>query len=154
MEIASDRRYEFDLTPAELWAEATQVESYRTWWPWLRRLDGASFEPGARWHCSVQPPLPYRVRFSVQIDEVQPHSLLRASVGGDIRGHARLEVSATPTGCQARLVSELAPRQGVLQAMALLARPLARFGHDWVLDHGARQFSEAVHTTVDTDPSV
>lgn len=151
MRIASDRCYEFGLAPAALWESATQVDQYRAWWPWLHQLDGARFELGSVWECSVRPPLPYAVRFTLTLEEVREPSLAVAAIGGDIVGSARLEVTEVAGGSQARLVSDLAPRNGFLQAVAMLARPVARFGHDWVLDHGARQFSEAVQGEVDPD---
>jgi len=47
------------------------VEDYQTWWPWLRHCDAESFEPGARWTCVVQPPLPYSLRFRITLDEIE-----------------------------------------------------------------------------------
>jgi hypothetical protein len=49
-------------------------------------------------------------------------------------------VTQTDGGCEARLQSRLVPANQVLRAIATLARPVARFGHDWVLDTGLRQF--------------
>jgi hypothetical protein len=43
-------------------------------------------------------------------------------------------------GCTATLRSSLAPGNTILQQVSRFAAPLARFGHDWVLDTGARQF--------------
>jgi hypothetical protein len=34
----------------------------------------------------------------------------------------------------------LAPGNLTLRLMSRVAAPIARFGHDWVLDSGARQF--------------
>ena len=151
MRIASDRRYEFALAPTDLWDLATQVDQYQAWWPWLARLDGARFEVGSEWTCSVRPPLPYAVRFTLTLEEVTAPSLAVAAIGGDILGSARLEVREVPGGSEARLVSDLAPRHGLLQAVARLAMPVARFGHDWVLDRGAHQFGAALDTSVDPD---
>ena len=44
------------------------------------------------------------------------------------------------SGCRATLSSTLAPGNRLLRMMSRLAAPMARFGHDWVLDSGARQF--------------
>jgi len=38
------------------------------------------------------------------------------------------------------LVSELTPTNAVLRAVSQFAAPVARFGHEWVLDTGLRQF--------------
>jgi len=139
--VRSDRRYRFALPPDELWEVATSVDGYRSWWPWLRRFDGAAFAAGQVWACVVQPPLPYAVRFAIALDEVEAPALVRATITGDIEGSAALEVTAAPGGCEARLVSHLSPANSVLRAAARLARPVVRFGHDWVLDTGARQFT-------------
>jgi len=95
---------------------------------------------GEVWLCEVQPPLPYALRFRVRLDEVEPARLVRATVDGDIVGSAHLELTDRPEGCRARLTSELAPRHRVLRAVARVAAPVARYGHDWVLDTGAGQF--------------
>ena len=38
------------------------------------------------------------------------------------------------------LHSSLAPGNSALRLISRVAAPLARYGHDWVLDSGARQF--------------
>ena len=43
-------------------------------------------------------------------------------------------------GCIATLHSSLAPGNTALRLVSRFAGPIARFGHDWVLDSGARQF--------------
>jgi hypothetical protein len=40
----------------------------------------------------------------------------------------------------ASLHSSLAPGNAALRLVSRFAAPIARFGHDWVLDTGARQF--------------
>jgi hypothetical protein len=140
MDVRSDRRYRFGVPPEALWPVLTAVEQYRTWWPWLRRFDGGPFAAGERWSCLVQPPLPYSLRFSIALHEVVPCRLATAAIEGDITGEARLELSATDDGCEARLVSHLAPANQLLRAIATVARPVAQLGHDWVLDTGLRQF--------------
>ena len=140
MEVRSDRRYRFPVGPEELWPVLTRVEDYRSWWPWLRGFDATSFEAGQAWTCVVQPPLPYTLRFRIVLDAVDPERGAAATVDGDIVGDARLQLTATDDGCEARLVSHLSPANQVLRAVALVARPVARLGHDWVLDTGLRQF--------------
>lgn len=144
MLVRSDRRWSFAMSSGELWGEIRNVDAYRSWWPWLGGFDGRSFEPGVRWACIVQPPLPYALRFTVALDEVVAPSLVTATIAGDIVGEARLELTDRTRGCEARLVSALAPGNRVLRAVATVGRPMVRFGHDWVLDTGARQFASHV----------
>jgi uncharacterized protein YndB with AHSA1/START domain len=140
VDICSDRRFRFDVERAEVWTAITCTEQYRNWWPWLREFDGRTFEEGARWSCVVKPPLPYRLRFDVVLIEVFEHDIVRARIEGDITGWAELTAVDRDDGCELRLVSELSPASGPLRLVARVARPVAAFGHDWVLDSGVRQF--------------
>ena len=140
MQIRSDRRHAFTVPPAALWAAMEQVDAYRDWWPWLRHFDAAGLAAGTTWLAIVQPPLPYRLQFELHLDEVDAPRSVSATVTGDIAGNARLEITATPEGSELHLLSELEPTNAVLRAVANVAAPIARFGHEWVLDTGLRQF--------------
>ena len=140
MLVRSDRRHRFDVGSAELWAALRETSRYASWWPWLRSFEANDLVVGDVWRCTIQPPLPYSLRLTIRIDEVVEGELVRATVGGDIVGSARVEICARGEGSEARLVSELAPANRMLRTVARMARPVVRFGHDWVLDTGARQF--------------
>ena len=140
MRFESDRRYQLPVSPTELWAALTRLDRYQLWWPWLREFDAQLLAGDETWDCLVQPPLPYRVRFAVALEEVTAPTTVRASITGDVVGQARLDIVEQPDGSEARLVSHLEPGNGFLRAVARLAAPVVRYGHDWVLDTGARQF--------------
>jgi uncharacterized protein YndB with AHSA1/START domain len=140
VDVRSDRRYRFEIEPEELWPLMVQVEAYRRWWPWLRACDATAFETGEQWTCVVQPPLPYSLRFRVTLDEIDPGRFVAATIDGDITGTARIDVTAADAGSELRLVSRLAPHNGLLRAISAVARPIAQLGHDWVIDTGLRQF--------------
>jgi uncharacterized protein YndB with AHSA1/START domain len=144
MELASDRRYHVRATPEDVWSALAATEEYQRWWPWLREFEATGLEAGYEWRCRVRPPLPYTVRFTIVLDEVDAPSTVSARIKGDIIGTARVELSERDGGCEIRLTSALTPRGRVVRIMADVARPLARLGHDWVLDTGARQFASAV----------
>ena len=146
MEVRSDRTFSFPVEPAALWTALTSVDRYQSWWPWLRRFDGTSFTEGARWRCAVRAPLGYPVRFEVVLSDVVAGRSATATVSGDIAGPARLEVRpADGGGSRLRLQSTLASKRWLLRAIARLAPPVARFGHDRLLATGVRQFrSEAL----------
>jgi uncharacterized protein YndB with AHSA1/START domain len=141
VEIASDRRYRFPTERAAVWAALGDVEAYRRWWPWLRRFEADGLRPGAVWRCLVQPPLPYSVRFDLTLHHVVEPERVEAEVGGDVAGTAIIELSEHDDGgCGLRLRSTLHPATRRLAAVAVVAAPVVRFGHDWLLDTGARQF--------------
>jgi len=141
VEVRSERRFEFDAAPPALWAVLGSVEDYPRWWPWLRRFDARALAPGELWRCTVKPPLPYVVRFTIRFDEVEVERRIDAVVGGDIEGPAQLLIEPSAGGSAVTLTSSLRPTHTVLKAAALLGRPLVRYGHDWVLDIGAGQFA-------------
>ena len=123
--------------------------AYQQWWSWLRIFNADALAQGEEWRCEVQPPLPYAVRFVVRIEEVDAPMVVTARVQGDVVGTARLTLEEHPNGCVAVLASSLAPGNRTLRLVSRLAAPLARFGHDWVLDSGAGQFvARAVVSTV------
>ena len=90
----------------------------------------------------VQPPLPYQVRFTIDLDEVEAPVSARGTVSGDIEGWAQLVIGPHAEGSDVRLTSELAPTNGFLRLAGRLAGPVVRFGHDWGLDAAVRQFRE------------
>jgi hypothetical protein len=139
--LHSDRRYRFPFSDAQLWERIDDVPSYPTWWPWLREFDGRRLVRGEVWHCTVQPPLPYRVRLAIRLDDVMPPRSVTATITGEIVGRATLTISPAEDGCAARLQADLGPDKQALRALAVALRPLVRYGHNWVLDTGARQFA-------------
>lgn len=140
MLVRSDRRFRFGAEPDEVWRAISKVEEYRSWWPWLRRFDANSVAEGERWPCTIRPPMPYALHFTVELQEVVAPERIHATVTGDITGEARVTLTAVDGGSEVRLVADLAPANGPLRTVATLAPWLARFGHDWVLDTGFRQF--------------
>lgn len=146
MQLESDRRFRFPVPPEAFWAAAGATGEYTRWWPWLRTFDGRGLVAGDRWRCTVRPPLRYTVRFTVHLEEVVAPEVIVASVAGDIAGWARLAVVPEPDGCEVHLTSALSPESRVFGVVALLAGPLLRRGHDWILDTGADQFARRALT--------
>lgn len=140
MHVRSDRRYRFDVPPDAVWDALAGVDDYRSWWPWLRRFDAHGLVPGARWTCTIRPPLPYALQLEVTIEDAHRPERITATVTGDVRGDASVELEPDGAGCTVRLRSSLAPSGQPLRTIARLTPWLARFGHDWVLDTGLRQF--------------
>ena len=138
----SERRATFAEPPEVVWAALTDIGAYQRWWPWLTELEGDGFEPGATWRCHVRPPLPYTLRFHLHLEEVEAPRFAVATISGDIEGHASVDLAAGPDGTDLRLVSVLQSATRTLRLLADLGPPIVRFGHDWVLDTGLRQFRE------------
>jgi hypothetical protein len=163
--ITTDHRYELPLGLETVWSLINGVERYPSWWPWLRQFEGGGLSVGDEWRCTVQPPVPYVVRFRVLIDHVEPPSFVRAQVLGDVVGDATLTLEPATVeaangngvgaaGCVALLHSSLAPGNTALAVVSRFAAPVARFGHDWVLDSAAQQFiARAIEPALGDAPS-
>jgi Polyketide cyclase / dehydrase and lipid transport len=139
--------YTVGLAPEALWGRMGDVDEFQRWWPWLQRFSGGPPATGSTWECTVRPPVPYRVRFVVHLDEVVAERRIRATVSGDVAGSARVELAPAPAGTELTLWSALEPHSRLLRAMGTLAPRLARRGHDWVLTRAALDFPEPVVAT-------
>lgn len=142
--VHSDRWYDVDADRQTVWAAFGATDQYRRWWPWLTEFEGGALARGEHWRCAVSPPLPYVVRFTVTLEDLEQERWIHALVDGDITGSAMLElIDGDDSGpCRIHLRSDLAPSHRVLRMVAGAAAPVVRRGHDWVLDTGARQFRQ------------
>ena len=144
VDIHSDRRFEFDHDRATVWNALTHVERYPIWWPWLE-CDGVALAEGERWTCRVDPPLIYALDFELHVAEVVDERLVRAELTGDLVGVRTVDARRRRRRrCVVRLESTLAATAGPARLVARFAGPIARLGHDWVLDSGARRFRSAL----------
>ena len=140
MRLRTHREISFPFGADELWKRIAAVERFPNWWPWLRTFDGQHLRAGETWECTVQPPLPYTVSFTVTIDEIVVGQSIRAHVHGDIEGTAELHLSPASDGCQARLATDLTPHKPSLRALSLAGLSIARFAHNRLVDAGIHQF--------------
>jgi hypothetical protein len=135
-----DRTWTFDVPPDALWAALARTDDYPRWWPWLRELSGDGLVPGGRTECVVRAPIPYTLRFTVVVGELEPGRRVDAVVEGDLAGPARLEVDGDGAGSRVRLLWEVDLRPPALRAAARVGRPVMEWGHDWVVANGVEQF--------------
>ena len=91
-------------------------------------------------HVVIQAPLPYQLRCTVRVTDAVTDERLVTVVDGDLYGPARLELSPTADGCDARLVWELDLRAPLLRSMAVVARPAMAWAHDRIVERGLVQF--------------
>jgi uncharacterized protein YndB with AHSA1/START domain len=135
-----ERSWELDVTPERFWDTIARTEEYSTWWPWLRQFDAEGMTEGARWRAVIQSPLPYVLRVELLLDEVVPCERLAATVSGDLEGHAGLTLAPVAGGAAIDVEWHMRPRSRAMQLAAVVARPLLRWSHEWVLARGLEQF--------------
>lgn len=129
------------LAPTEVWTAIGDVAAFRSWWPWLEEFDGTTLRVGETWRCAVRPPLPYRVAFQVHLEEIVVERAIVAAVYGDVCGSARVDIVPLGSGSEIRLTAALSPASSSLRFVLRWMAPVARFGHDWVISSGLREFA-------------
>jgi uncharacterized protein YndB with AHSA1/START domain len=144
-----DRAWVFEVPPAELWEALSRTECYPQWWTGLHGFESDGLAEGARTRCTVSPPLPYSLRFTVTVDRVEPARRVDASVTGDLAGDAFLAIAPHPDGSQARMAWTVEVQSRILRAAAAVGRPVMQWGHEWVVNTGIDQFRR---TALQEDP--
>lgn len=139
--LRTDRRYPLDGPPQRAWDALTRVEEYQRWWPWVRRFDARALAPGARWQAKIRVPMPWSLRFTLDIDAVEAPERVDATISGDIEGTATITLEPDGTDAVIHLRADLAPRHRLLRAVNRLAPSVSRRLHDRVVDKAFRQFA-------------
>jgi uncharacterized protein YndB with AHSA1/START domain len=135
-------RFDFPVTPTELWDALLRLDQFESWWGWLGDLtvDGPGLHTGSRLHGTVAPPVPYRMHVDVELRRCVPERLIDASVTGDLRGDAHLRIQPCREGTVTDVAWSLEMRQVPMRLAARVAYPLLRWGHDRVVDATVRGF--------------
>jgi hypothetical protein len=149
VELVTHKALHFAHDRATVWAAMADVGSYRQWWPWLRDFDAEALATDAVWRCTVRAPVGYTVSFRIAFTRVIDASLVEARVSGDIAGGAELTLRDGEKHCEVVVRSNLQPESRFLRILSNTVPPVARYGHDWVLATGARQFEQRALATSD-----
>jgi hypothetical protein len=134
--IEYDATFVFPVSVAQLWATMARVDCYASWWSWLDEFsaDGAGLEPGTVLHGIVVPPLPYRMRLDVVVEDCVPERCITALVHGDLEGAAQLTFDGDDAETRAHATWTIEMMQRPMRMAARIASPLLRWGHDRVVD--------------------
>lgn len=136
----------FALAPEDLWPELTDLRRFEKWWSWLREaeLEPDEVATGSVLTFSIVSPLPYKLRCRVEFTNVIVAERIDASVSGDLKGWATLEMEAYEEGSRVWLQWELEPTQTPMRVLVRAARPLIVRTKDWAVDVALRAFRRHV----------
>jgi carbon monoxide dehydrogenase subunit G len=121
--------------PEAVWSILEDLEYFDRNSPWLRSLtiDTPGLRTGSVLHGTISTPLPSGIRLRIALNQVSRPYLIVATVHGDLQGEARL--SLLPDGqwtrAEVRWTVEIVQRP--MRAMARVAHPVLRRGHDTVV---------------------
>lgn len=138
------RSYRFPVPPAMVWSSIEDVDRFPTWWGWLGHFHvvGDGLQPGSVLEGTVTPPLPYRMHVRVTLDRCTRPERIDATVRGDLTGHALLELAAVDAGSEVAVAWTIEMRQRAMRAVARVAHPLLRWGHDRVVESTVAGFRQ------------
>ncbi|MCC5949775.1 MAG: hypothetical protein JJT89_15085 [Nitriliruptoraceae bacterium] len=141
-----DQRTRFAQPPEVVWDFMSRTERFPHWWRWLRDFDdgGAGLISGGALSGLVVPPIPYRFRVTIQLDEVVAGQSIRATLAEDLAGPAELELFPVGQGTELAIRWDVEMRKPAMRSAARFARPLLVWGHDQVIDITLRRFERVV----------
>lgn len=134
----------FPVTPPQIWAVIERFDLFESWWAWLAdfRADDGGLVTGNVLHGTVIPPIPYRLRLDVRLQQCDRPRLIEAAIDGDVRGQAALRLDAAGGGTRAQVAWSLRMHSAPLRVAARVAYPLMRWGHDGVVDMAVAGFRQ------------
>ena len=132
----------FPIVPEELWAYLERVDRFEPALGWLSdfRLEGNGLVSGSALSGVITPPLPYRMRLRVDLDQCERPSRIVTTVHGDLQGRAELVLAAEGGGTLVTASWTIEMMQRPMRIAARAAHPLLRWGHDRVVEMTVRAF--------------
>jgi Polyketide cyclase / dehydrase and lipid transport len=133
--IEYGRRVDLFASPQVVWSVLEDLEYWAGSSPWLACLtvDDPGLRAGATVRATITTPLPFQVRFRLDLEEWVPTRLVVAGVHGDLEGQARLALNPEGNHTCVDLSWRVEMTSPPMRAMARVAHPLLRWGHDMVV---------------------
>jgi hypothetical protein len=146
--------HNFRISSDELWNAIGRTDRFASWWSWLQEfnVDGndEGLHAGTVLRGVVAPPVPYRMRVSVEIVTASAPSQIEAAVHGDLEGAARLTVRPTESGSAIDISWKVEMMQAPMRLACRYAYPLIKWGHDRVVEMTVSSFRR--HVEKDGEP--
>jgi hypothetical protein len=134
--IQFDGTFAFPASVEQVWSTMARLECYSAWWNWLDdfSVEGPGLEAGSALHGVVVPPVPYRMRLDVVLEELEPYRFINACIHGDLEGTAQIGLAGDGTASRVHATWTIEMRQRALRLAARFGYPLLRWGHDRVVE--------------------
>jgi carbon monoxide dehydrogenase subunit G len=147
--IDYERSFRFAAPLDRVWEALSRPERFPDWWSWLHAfsVEGDRLKPGTVLRGVVVPPIPFRLRLTVEIDDARVGRYVAANVHGDLEGLARVELE--PRGDATEVVAcwNVEMMQTPMRIAATLGMaPLLRAGHDRVVASTVESFRRRLPT--------
>jgi hypothetical protein len=107
-------------------------------------IEAPGLRDGSVLHGTITPPLPFRIQLTIDFEQCVFPCLIVATVHGDLEGEARLSLMADGHRTRAELRWTIEMMQRPLRALARVAHPVLRRGHDTVVQAAIRALTARV----------
>lgn len=141
-------QFRFAAPPALVWACIERTDEFARWWGWLGdfHLTGRGLRAGSVLVGIVTPPVPYRMRVRVVLEDcVEPESI-SAAVHGDLEGSAHLTLRSDHDSTIVTATWTLEMMQRSMRLADRVAHPFLRWGHDQVVEATVASFRRIVES--------
>lgn len=150
------KEYWFPVPPARLWEILGRFDSYPSWWRWLRDFTAVpadkGMDGGTELRGTIVPPLPGRLSLRVTLDRCERPARVEATIEGDVRGQATLDLVASGEGTAVTARWTLHMVKPPLRLATRLTPPLARWSHDQVVAMAVAGFRRSALASVEAVP--
>ncbi len=145
-------------SPDEVWDVLAHGELLPQWWRGVyleaEPLDSGEPKVGARLRAKARGFLPYRLRFVMEVVEMDPGKLIAVKTEGDFDGYWRAMLAPLNDSTHVDLLWEVTVERPVLKFLAPLLRPAFAWNHRWTTprgEAGLRAFLSERRKTANTD---
>ena len=134
----------FPVRPGDLWEVIEKFDQFESWWAWLEDFgaEADGLVAGNALHGTVIPPVPYRLRLDIRLEQCLRPLVVEATIDGDVRGSAVIRLEPEDGGTRVAVAWWLDMRSAPLRVAALVAYPLMRWGHDRVVEMAVGGFRQ------------
>lgn len=142
--------WHFQAPIERVWEELVNVSAWPTWWPSWRKAQfhGAESQSqlGSIVDNEVRGTLPYSVRFTTEVIQIQPPQLVEVKSSGDAVGNGKWVLERRDDGTAVTYYWDIATSNPVFNFLGKLSfvRAMIEKNHDYVMDDGFRALKQRV----------
>lgn len=144
--------WQFDAPVAAVWDVLGDFETFPMWWSNWKRLElrdpGQPIGVGSIFDCEVRGSLPYSLRYTLEIVELDPPYLNVHRSSGDLVGEGRWVLAEQHDGAHVEHHWDVGTTNALFNTLAAipLVRRMLSDNHTLVMDNGYRGLVSQLHS--------
>jgi carbon monoxide dehydrogenase subunit G len=141
------RRFRLGAPPQVVWAALEEFCCLESSTPWVRDLEvnGPGLCDGSVLSATIATPLACRMKVVFELERCVLSGSIVGTVSGDLRGQAGLVLEGDGNGTRVEVAWTFEMMQRSMRAVARVAGPALRWGHDLVVEGTIEALRARVH---------